>query len=499
MKTLRLSIPQIRSLQCRQQLLLCMAGQRGGKTFGIGLRTGNYIKYFPKMVGMIAANTYKQLTQSTLVEVRRVWKSEFGITEYEKNGNPRGVFVIGKKPPIHFKKYHEFDEYSGIISFRNGAVVFAASLDNYLAHEGKTLGWAELDETKETKEAAVKQVILARLSQKGLYYSTTTGNIHFTEGEVTAEYVPYNPCVINTSPAEGTVDWLEDMFELKGKEEEILEKILPTNSYYYRSWSTKAVLIYSTYWNAHNLPSNYIAGRKAVLSEGEQWKFIYGYPFSKTGGEYYHEFNRLTNMRAYVRTSTLPDHLSYDFNLMPYMTLECCQIEETEAEFNFHFYKEYCYKPPQNTTEAVTSGFVDEHAGLIRDVFIYGDAQGTRGVEGFGSGVTRFDDARKALGRYYTDDSDRTTRVNPSVNGRRNLINKIFAGKFFLGHRKVNIYIDGEGCPNLVKDCTYLKQGTNGKLKEKVKDEQTGAVYEKLGHTSDAMEYVVCEVLEAFL
>ncbi len=497
MKPLKLSIPQIRTLQCRKAITLVMAGQRAGKSFGIGLRTANYVRYFPKLVGMIAANTYKQLTQSTMVEVRRVWKSLYDITEYDKTGNPNGVYVVGKQPPLHFIKHHEFDNYQGIISFRNGAVIFTASLGNYLAHEGKTIAWAELDETKDTEEQAIKQVILARLSQTGLYYDQS-GTMVYTE-KPTHDLTPYNPCYINTSPAEGTVDWIEDMFELKGREEEILKKLENPREYYYREFGTKAVIIYQTYWNAHNLPGNYIQNRREQLTAGEFQKFILGYPFSKTGGEYFNEFDRLKHVRPWSRWSTLPDHLTYDFNIWPYMTLECCQIEETDTEFNFHFYKEYCLRPPQNTTEAVTTAFVEDYAGLIRDVFMYGDAQGTRGIEGFGSAVTRFDDARKVLGFYHTEDSDRTTRSNPGVNKRRNLLNKIFAGKMFIGHKKVNIFVDGDGCPELVRDFTYLKQGANGKLKEKVKDEQTGVVYEKIGHTSDGAEYLVCEVLEGYL
>lgn len=497
MSPLRLSLPQTKSLHNPASLLLVMAGQGGGKTFGIGLRTANYVRHFPQMLGMVAANTYMQLTQSTMVEVRRVWKNIFGLTEYDKRGNPDGVYVVNKQPPQHFRKFHDFDDYRGVVSFRNGAVIFTASLDNYLAHEGKTLGWAELDETKDTKEQAVKQVILARLRQSGMYVNPE-GEIIYSETPQPG-LTPYAPCVINTSPAEGTVDWLETMFNLTGKEEEILDTLVNPQQYYYRQEGSRAVLIYQTYWNAGNLPANYIPNRREQLTDGEFQKFILGYPFSKTGAEYYPSFSRTGHVRPLFRSQNLPDHLGYDFNLWPYMTLLCCQIEETATEMNFLFYKEYCFPSPANTTEAVTTAFVDDNAGRIRDVFIYGDAQGNRGVEGFGDSVRRFDDAKKALGTLYSYTSDRTTMVNPGVNKRRNLIERIFAGKQFIGPRKVNIYVDGDGCPELVKDLTYLKQGANGKLKEKVTDPATGVAYEKLGHTSDALEYIVAEVLSDFL
>lgn len=509
MKTLKLSEPQAKSLSNRVATTLVMAGQRAGKTMGIGLRTGLKIKHFPKIIGLIGANTYLQLTQSTMVEVRKTWKNIFGYTEYDKYGNPNGVYVVGKKPPMHFKKYHEFDDYRGIISFRNGKVIFTVSLENYLVHDGKTIGWAELDETKDTKKEAVKTVILARLSQSGLYYSSDTGNIVYAEKDPETKQliytsgdpdklVPYNPCYINTSPSEGTVDWLEEMFDLNSQEEEILKTILNPSKYYYKESGNKAVLIYSTYWNHGNLPANYISKRLDELSENEQLKFIYGYPFSKTGGEYYDTFNRLEHIKQVEYQPFTAVHLTYDFNLKPYMTLLACNIEENVNELNFNIYKEYCLKKPLNSTEAVTNAFADDHLGKLADIFYYGDAMGTRGIEGFGNNVTRFDDVREVLENFLTDDSDRTTRVNPGVLKRRKLINKIFSGKFFIGPRKVNIYIHPD-CIELIRDLQYLKLGNNGKHKEYVKDEETGEKYEKLGHTSDALEYLICWILSEYL
>jgi hypothetical protein len=49
-------------------------------------------------------------------------------------------------------------------------------------------------------------------------------------------------------------------------------------------------------------------------------------------------------------------------------------------------------------------------------------------------------------------------------------------------------------CEKLIKDCDKVKLGSEGKVKPKVKDEDTGENYEELGHTSDAMEYLVSEI-----
>jgi hypothetical protein len=500
-QAITLSLPQQKVICSRKALTLNMAGQRAGKSFGIGYRSGLYVKYFPHMVGMIAANTYKQLTQSTMLEVRRVWKNVHGYTEYDKFGNPDGVYVVGKKPPAHFTKLSMFDDYRGIVSFRNGAVIFTAALTNYLVHEGKTLGWAELDETKDTEENAVKQVILARLSQPGLYYDED-GTLWFSEDPSKepasanwTAWTAFNPCVINTSPAEGVVDWLVELFDLKSQEEEINQKIFNPGDFYYHEFGTKAVCIYSTYWNAHNLAKNYIENRLDQLTAGEADKFIFGYPFAKTGDEYYDYFDRRIHVRKVERIPGLPDHLTYDFNLVPYMTLVCFQIHETETELQIRIFKEYCFKQPRNTTAAISEAYRDEHEGEITDVFYYGDAMGKRGVEGFGDEFTRFDPVRTALIKYLYAGSDRTTRRNIGTNKRRDLLNKILAGKQYVGSLKVVLMIDEE-CLETIRDFQYLKLGPNGKLKEKVKDKASGRTWEKFGHTSDAVEYGICEVFE---
>src|SRR5579872_1748239 len=146
------SKPQYAMLISRQQINLFLAGQGSGKTHCGGLLSGHLISTFPKAHGFIGANTYTQLSDSTLYRIRNVWKEVFGWTEYTK-GNKKGNFVVDVKPPDHFNTAdHEYDSYHGKICFQNGTVIYKGSLDNYKAHDGKEFAWAILDETKDTKE-----------------------------------------------------------------------------------------------------------------------------------------------------------------------------------------------------------------------------------------------------------------------------------------------------------------------------------------------------------
>lgn len=218
----------------------------------------------------------------------------------------------------------------------------------------------------------------------------------------------------------------------------------------------------------------------------------------KKGNEYYHSFKHGVHVDEIQYLNYLPVHLTYDFNLLPYMTLLSCQIRDTADEFQIRVFKEYCFKPPLNTTEDVTAEFLGDYFYDIRDLFYYGDAMGTRGVEGFGSNFTRFDPVRDVLGKYLSESSDRTTRKNLGVTKRRDLINKILSGNLTMGNKKVTLLID-KRCYETIADFKYLKLGPDGKLKEKIKDPVTGAQWEKYGHTSDALEYFICYILETFL
>lgn len=216
----------------------------------------------------------------------------------------------------------------------------------------------------------------------------------------------------------------------------------------------------------------------------------------KKGNEYYGSFKMGVHVMQVPYLPGKPVHLTYDFNLLPYMTLVCAQINETVDEFQIRFFKEYCLKAPQNTTEDVTAEFLSDHLS-VRDVFYYGDAMGTRGVEGYGNNFTRFDPVREVLGKILGQGSDRTSKYNHGVLKRRSLVNKLLAGTQKYKGKTIRIMFD-TGCTETKRDFQQVKIGIDGKLKEKKKD-ASGATYEELGHTSDAVEYLFASIFENLL
>ena len=127
------------------------------------------------------------------------------------------------------------------------------------------------------------------------------------------------------------------------------------------------------------------------------------------------------------------------------------------------------------------------------DVLTYGDASGKARIPGLGS-LTNFKIINRIISQHYYSE-EKVGKENVSVLKRKNFLNRLFAGKY----PEIEIYISEE-CEELIRDLEFLKQAPDGgKFKEKAKDPSTGKEYEKIGHTSDALEYFICKLLFHYL
>lgn len=512
-----LSVPQAEVMNCRAPLILNMAGQGGGKTGIISYMSGIFIEAVPEVAGFIGANTYGQLSGSTLKGVFKEWKKVYGWTEYHAKSNPGGDYVVDKVPPMHFERLEHFKDYNNIISFRSGAIVFLGSLDKYKAHDGKEFGWAFLDETKDTKQEALTDVIFGRLRQKGLWYDregNICGGVHTEEEARSLGLTAWNPCYINTSPAVGIVQWINEMFDLNPYEEEIRKKVYrKEKDYWSRTWTGKAAFIYSAFHNKRNLAPGFLENQLGRMNASRADKLVYGLPFSKTGSEYFPYFERTKHTTKVSFTPGSNCHLGFDFNVVPYMTLVSCNVltvtkwidlignkfdtwEEGLREIEVtqvRFYKEYCMKSPFNSTEATCQAWERDHVEEDPSIFYYGDSSGNNRIVGLGS-LTNYKIIADALDRYIHNGSKRVRSSNVAPLSRRDLVNDFLAGKY----PEVEILFD-EDMVNTIKDFEQVRLGKDGKIKKKVKDPETGESYEDVGHTSDAVEYIISEIFIDYL
>jgi hypothetical protein len=480
---LEVSGPQDYFLSSSKPFNLFMAGAGSGKTHTMGLLSVDYIRNFPHMVGFIGANTYEQLNKSTLKRIFEVWQKDFkwinGIN-----------FVVDKTPPKHFKQQAiKLKDYNNTITFDNGALVFTASLDNYRAIDGQEIGWGMLDETKDTDQEAIDEVIVWRLRQPGMWIDN--------EGELvtTPTEKGFNPLYIFTSPAKE--QWINEMFGLDKHYDDIERRIFSKDDFFSLEQDDKCVVISSSFHNQANLPAGFIdqrinqyRGNKHLIDT-----YVYGSPIAKIGNEFYHQFNRSIHVKENLEP--LPDvmfHVSSDQNTAPYYTLLASQITMEQDRWKVRFLSEYCYENPNNNMESVCQGFEKEYGDRCPGLFYYGDRSGLVKSTMRKASEHHYNVLEEVLKRYINSRSNRLLSVNPNVVQRRDFINGILAGAY-----NIDIEISTR-CKNLIADMEFLKEDRDGnKLKKRVKDKSTGDTYEKYGHTSDAMDYLICSAfLEMF-
>jgi hypothetical protein len=491
---IELSAPQASFLSATTDRNLLHCGQGFGKTHIEGIISALFVKHLPGAIGMIGANTYGQLSESTLFRVFQVWKIYFGWSEWTLN-NTSGFYVIDKKPPVTFKSHgYTFLSNSNKIFFKNGAVIMTVSLDNYMAIDGREVAYAILDETKDTSETAVKEVITRRLRAPGIHikkdYDFAKDFFPFCEKDDERATTQANPLYIFTSPSKE--EWLSLMFTLEKYRNEIERSIFNPQDYFYLKTVYQTIVVASAYHNQHNLPSDYISSALRELTKDRADMLVYGSPFGKSGVEYYANWNRTVHVRPLQYEQDHPLHISFDFNVNPYMTMIVKQLVIVGDRYEGRTIREYCFASPHNSIEAVCRAFDDEFGHLCGPgLYYYGDASGknTLPIEEVRN---YYKVIERALSHLLHGNSKRLLRKNPNHRasskgtlGRRDFMNKMLNGILSVDH------VVDPSCKNVIADFEFTKEDANG-AKLKKKEMIQGVSAEKYGHTSDAEDAFYC-------
>lgn len=214
-----------------------------------------------------------------------------------------------------------------------------------------------------------------------------------------------------------------------------------------------------------------------------------------TGGEYAHKFDKLTHVKKvpFLEDARLPIHLSLDFNVNPYMTGLCAQLilNAPDGRQKLRIFKEYCLPSPRNTTADICSALVTDYGHKMRGLFYYGDPNGRTRQTVTKEYANNFDALAKHLRKYLNTNSDRVITRYPDLLNSRDFLNNILSGYY-----GIDLEID-ENCVNLIADLEFGKEGPNGgMLKEKAVNKTTGISYEKYGHTTDALRYMIVAIFE---
>lgn len=253
-----------------------------------------------------------------------------------------------------------------------------------------------------------------------------------------------------------------------------------------------ALVLRTTYVNNKFLDEDYIRLLTERMKANENLYRIYvqgEWGSASNGNEFYSRFKFSKHVQKVQYNETLPLHISFDFNVIPYITLIVAQVHEK----TINVIDEICLEHPNSTTWKLCGEFSRKYSHHKAGLFVYGDPSGrARDTRSEGVEIKAFNDFTiifKELAEFHP--TDRVLRSAPPVKSRGDFINSVFESNF----NDLEIKIS-EICKRLIQDFTYLKVKPDGaKLKEKEKDD-SGAQFEKYGHTSDAFDYLLLSLFK---
>jgi hypothetical protein len=206
----------------------------------------------------------------------------------------------------------------------------------------------------------------------------------------------------------------------------------------------------------------------------------------KVGGEFYHNFDFSKCVGEYenLYKDDAPLHITLDFNYLPYMTLLVWQIFDKKCVL----LQEFCMRPPENNVRQTIKAFISKYQKHQTTISVYGDYSAKANTP---HDERLFDIVFSELAKASLRTQD-FVRPNPSVSTRGDFINEILGNRF----REIEILMD-EKCKITIEDFMKVKKAPDGtKVKKKETDPISKVSSEKYGHTSDATDYLLCQVFK---
>lgn len=201
----------------------------------------------------------------------------------------------------------------------------------------------------------------------------------------------------------------------------------------------------------------------------------------RTGGEFLKQFNDSVHISNYAYEPTLPLHISFDENVLPYLT---CNV----FQFNNGLIRqidEIMLKDPLNTLKDTCAEFLKRYGSTNQEVFIYGDATSKKADTKIQKGENFYLLIKGYLKKLKP--IFRVPKSNPSVKSSRGFTNDILAGEI----EGITIRFDGK-CKNSINDYQYCTEDENGKVNKKViRNKETGQSYQEYGHACDTLRYIL--------
>lgn len=386
-------------------------------------------------VGLVAANTNTQLTQSTLPHLFTLL-NEAGL-ERDKD------YVVNKKPPASWGARPLFERgYENVISIRVGknkvAHLLTRTLESWTNIRGVTIGWAVLDEIADTREAAWSEITERLRCKLSHFLQIIVGGMPALPGDnwTWEEFSKGNPAlykiIFQASTEARHLDWNEYLKPLLGR----LDPIRALQRIYAR----------------------------IVIDQ--------------TGRAYYSYKDGVNNVLKYAYDPDRPIFMCWDFNIASSAPIACVLFQEfaNGEEIDVQVFDEFVIAG--GNTQQACERFMLKYALKHRsEIWVWGDCSGENSQT-----VTEFKVIRDCLsdpaphilarlakvepkvlqrpqqasfrGRLYIP----TIKSNPPVEFRLAAVN----AKLCNTHRKSTLFICPKNCPETIQDCRKVTTKPDG-------------------------------------
>lgn len=356
--------------------------------------------------------------------------------------------------------------------FWNGSVIYLKELDTTLIDPNfERLGSTELtaafvDEVSEISEKAI-EVLMSRCRWK------------------VAEYLGYPRVLLTTNPC---ATWVRSRFVQDDDGNPVILR------------DTDAFVRFSVYDNpCKEFVQIYENNLRNITNEATKQRLLYGnwdFIDSNEAAAYWNfkgEVHLVDNLREKVYNPLNPLVLSFDFNVVPYMSCLVLQFDYTNKRV--YVLEEILGKPEdkENNTPAF--------ARKISQKYLNEKHVGGLVVTGDPAGLARSTQTEEGVNNY----TILLQHLHRSLRARKTLLSKQpsqisrldFANLLLNGYNGWTVSIDMR-CRKFTEDLIYQKKNEDGtKSKAKVNDPKLGVKYERYGHLSDCFDYTICRFLSS--
>lgn len=431
------------------QLILGGGAAGGGKSYLASVWLVSSCIRFPDVRAVVARKTLKSLKESTWNTIRMVIKN-WGLVE-DVN-------------------YH-INNVAGTLRFWNDSVILMLDLadlpsdPNFERFGSMEATIAACDEVSEVSQKAI-EVLFSRLRWK------------------THETFKVSKMLLTTNP---TTNWVRSRFV----QDENGDRIITREGEFYIPFSVfdnPDIAFRQTYEAALNKISDQATKERLLYGN---WDFVEANEMA-----IYNRFDGtkhlITGLREKVYDPTKPLITTWDFNVAPYMSTMLAQIDYDKKRV--YILEEILGKAEdkENNSPSLARKIKKKLYRIkhIGGLDVTGDPAGLQRSTTSEDGINNYTIITDTFGRGILRPKVKLLKKQPPQATRCEFVNEVFKG-----YDGWEILIDIR-CRKLTQDLIYqLKNEDGSKNKPKVTDAKTGVKYEKYGHLSDCLDYLLCYYL----